>query len=81
MQVGRGNEHQVLLLIGAVARWRAISPACDPGLGRLLLAGRRLAASERHPANRVGSGATVWKELGASCRVYATVDDNHEPPV
>src|SRR6266508_6921362 len=44
----------------------AIPSACDPGLGRSLLAGRCLVASERHPAYRVGSWVMVSKEPGAS---------------
>ena len=59
-QVGRGTS-QSLLHIPAVARWRAISPVCDPGLGRLLLVGRCLVASERHPANRVQSSALAFR--------------------
>jgi hypothetical protein len=47
-------RHPAALPIPAVARWRAISPVCDPGLGRLLLVGRCLVASEHHPAYRVG---------------------------
>jgi len=67
-RVGRGNEHQLLLLIPAEVSWRAISAVCDPDLGRPLLVGRRLVVSERHPANRVGSCVNgVAKEPGASC--------------
>jgi hypothetical protein len=52
--------------IPAVARRRAIFPAYDPDLGRLLLVGRRLVVSERHPANRVGAWVMVSKAPGAS---------------
>ena len=78
-RTGRGMS-KLLLRLGAAASWRAISPVCDPWLGPSA-AGGPLSHSQQASSGQLCPiqcfGIRAGCPLGAaSCRVYATVDDN-----